>query len=245
MTVPTVTIAASDPCEKIIRTPMAVLTQFTTTLTQSGPCESTQNGEVFTFWAIDISTSLCKVVTDGGFGSVIDTWLRQPPSEMTSGTALASPLRVYWQSSDLSSFPSDYASSLASVIGVPFGDTSTKPTNTTTPPSAPPSTKSNRKSSSRSPGAIAGIAVGVGALVIASIVILLYLRRRRKRQRRLQHPDVPEMEGSSRGLKRFMGGKWRAETDGTSQPVEAGSGSVVIIPGPPVELDGTQRERDQ
>ena len=92
------------------------------------------------------------------------------------------------------------------------------------------------------PGAIAGIAVGVVTLVISSVVLGLYFWRRRKQQR-LQHTDAVELEGSSRGLKHFMGGKWRAEQDGTSQPVEAGSTSVNIIPGPPVELDSTPTER--
>jgi hypothetical protein len=49
------------------------------------------------------------------------------------------------------------------------------------------------------------------------------------------------MEGGSNGLKRFMAGKWRAETDGTSRPVEAESSSVRVIPGPPVELEATHR----
>jgi hypothetical protein len=78
--------------------------------------------------------------------------------------------------------------------------------------------------------------------VIFIVVLVLYLWRRRKQQR-IQHPDVAEMEGSSRGLKHLVGGRWRAEQDGTSQPVEAGSTSVNIIPGPPVELDSTPAER--
>jgi membrane protein implicated in regulation of membrane protease activity len=83
--------------------------------------------------------------------------------------------------------------------------------------------------------------------LIVSIVLLLYLRRRmkQKQQQRLQHPGMSEMEGSSRGLKHFVGGRWRAEQDGTSQPVEAGSTSVKIIPGPPVELDSTPAERSR
>jgi hypothetical protein len=128
---------------------------------------------------------------------------------------------------------------------VPFEATATTSLNTTVPIPATPPTDPTNKGSSLSPGAIAGIAIGIGALVISSIVILLYLWRRRKQQQGLQHPNIPEMEGGSRGLKRFVGGKWRAETDGISQPVEVASTSVRIIPGPPVELDSMQRERDQ
>jgi len=214
---------------------MAILTLFTTTLnSQLGPClnygEPAGN---FTVSAIDKSTTLCRTPGDGNLIAV-ETVFRRQPTQVTTGTATASPIIVYWHSSELYQFPSDYAYSLASVIKVPFGEKTSTPT-----PKGP-----NRRPS-LSPGAIAGIAIGTGALVISSIVALLYLWRRRKQRQRLQHPGISEMEGSSRGLKRFVGGKWRAETDGTSSPVEAGSGSVMIIPGPPVELDGTQRERDQ
>jgi membrane protein implicated in regulation of membrane protease activity len=94
------------------------------------------------------------------------------------------------------------------------------------------------------PGAIAGITVGIGVFVIFGIVLLLYLwRRRKQRKQRFEHLDISEMEGSSRGLERFVGGKWRAKTDGTSEPVETGSRRVRVIPGPSVELDGTQADR--
>jgi len=214
---------------------MAILTLFTTTLnSQLGPClnygEPAGN---FTVSAIDKSTTLCSTPGDGNLIAV-ETVFRRQPIQVTSGTATASPVIVYWHSSELYQFPSDYAYSLASVIKVSFGEKTSTPI---------PKGPDNRRPS-LSPGAIAGIAIGIGTVVISSIVILLYLWRRRKQRQLLQHPDVPEMEGSSRGLKRFVGGKWRAETDGTSSPVEAGSTSVRIIPGPPVELDSTQRERD-
>lgn len=224
-------------CAKAFTTPMTALTYFTTTFPS---IESVCNRTVAS--GIDFKLRICT--TNDDFVLLLDSSMRQPPTTLVSGQALARPLIVYWQSSDLYLFPSEYASSLASVIKVSFGTTATTPSNNTTSVSARPPTDANNKGPSLSPGAIAGIAIGIGALIISSIVILLYLWRRRKQRQRLQHPDVPEMEGSSRGLKRFMGGKWRAETDGTSQPVEAGSTSVRIIPGPPVELDGTQRERD-
>ena len=63
-----------------------------------------------------------------------------------------------------------------------------------------------------------------------------------------QPGGLPEMEGDSNGLKAFVGGKWRAEAHGTSDPVEAGvlepveveSRSVRVITGAPVELDATK-----
>jgi hypothetical protein len=161
---------------------------------------------------------------------------------VTSGTAYASPFLVWWQSSDLTNFPEDYASSIASVIKVPFGDKSNISSNSTAPPLTPPPANTSDQGSKLSPDAIAGMAVGIVIFVIFIVVLGLYLWRRRKQQR-IQHPDVAEMEGSSRGLKHFVGGRWRAEQDGTSQLVEAGSTSVRIIPGPPVELDNTPLER--
>jgi len=84
------------------------------------------------------------------------------------------------------------------------------------------------------------------------VVFGLFLWRRRKRQQQQKQQDAPqdepepsadlgisEIDGDTHGSKRFLGGHWRAETDGSSAPVEAGSTSVHIISGPPVELDAT------
>jgi hypothetical protein len=62
---------------------------------------------------------------------------------------------------------------------------------------------------------------------------------RKQQKKRLEHPNEVEMDASSQGLKHFIGTRWRAETDGSSAPVEAESTSVHIVPRPPVELDGT------
>jgi len=236
-------------CEKTFTSPMKAYTAFTTIVSEWWKlCDSTN----LTIFALDLTTSICSGTTvSGGLGGGpwLQTIFQHPPTEVLSGSASAEMLWVYWQTSDLIKFPVEYASSLASRIKVPFTATTQSNTttlsNTTSPEPARPTPDINNKVSSLNPGAIAGIAVGSGALVISGIVILLYLWRRRKQRQRPQHPDMSEMEGSSAGLKRFMGGKWRAETDGTSEPVEAGSTSVRIIPGPPVELDGTQRERNQ
>ncbi|KAH6865885.1 hypothetical protein BKA58DRAFT_471816 [Alternaria rosae] len=124
-------------------------------------------------------------------------------------------------------------------------DTDAGPSNSALP------IESQDTSSDSSPGAKAGIGVGVGIFVILGVVLFLFSRRRRKQQRQrkqdAQQPEqepsgeigVSEMDGDAKGSKRFVGGHWRAETEAPSAPVEAGSTSVHIIPGPPVELDGT------
>ncbi|RYN34615.1 hypothetical protein AA0118_g1449 [Alternaria tenuissima] len=168
---------------------------------------------------------------------------------------IAPPFAVWWESTDLSSFPSLYASGLASLLKISFGTTASILSNDTPPISPPSNTNPDKEKSALSPGAIAGIAVGVGAFVIIGIVFLLYIWRRRKQQRqRLQHRNEPEMEGSPGGFKSFMGEDWRAEadgttgrveTDGTTGPVEVDeeSRAVRAFPGPPVEMDGTQTAR--
>ena len=229
-------------CVMTITSPMKAYTSFTTILSDGDPCY--YDGGLIRFAnptvvALDLTISLCS--SDSFLRT---TSIRNPPVEILSGTAIAHPVWLFWQTSDLTNFPVEYASALASVIKVPFGNTTTTPLEDTPPASTAPSPELHNKGHRLSPGAIAGIAIGIGASVIFSVVIILYLWRRRKQRQPLEHPDVLEMEGSSRGLKHFMGGKWRAETDGTSNPVEAASRSVMIIPGSPVELGSTQRERD-
>jgi hypothetical protein len=222
---------AGVSCEKVISTPIAALGVFSTTW---------YSGETpVAITAAEFSGTVCSGPNND---LCEDTTLRRL-TEVASGTAYAHPFEVYWQSSDLYSFSEDYASSLAAVIKVPF-TASTSSNNTPPASTSPPTNPTNptNQGSGLSPGAIAGIAVGIGSFVILGIVFLLYLRRR-KQQRKRQHPNVVELEGSSRGLKHFMGGKWRAEQDGSSQPVEAESRSVMIVPGPPVELDSRHVDR--
>ncbi|KAH7394776.1 hypothetical protein BKA66DRAFT_455799 [Pyrenochaeta sp. MPI-SDFR-AT-0127] len=53
------------------------------------------------------------------------------------------------------------------------------------------------------------------------------------------------MSGQSAGFKKFFGGKWRAEADGESQPVEIDSRDVFVIPCPPAELEGSHPNQDR
>jgi hypothetical protein len=87
-----------------------------------------------------------------------------------------------------------------------------------------------------STGAKAGIAIGaiLGVALLAGLVIICCLRQRKKKR---QHPIVSEMSGQSSGLRRLLKGNWRGEMDGSSQPVEIDSRQVVVVPGPPAELE--------
>jgi len=243
-------------CEKTFSEATTVLSRFTTTTTFSGGETSFlttySSGETATIALIDI--------TDQDQGVT-----KNSKTVLTTGTARAKPTVVFWQSSDLSSMPRDYASSIAAVISVPFGSYTPGVSPSLLSTSAPSMTSQNSgpstsaqpiesqdTSSGLSPGAKAGIGVGVGIFVILGVVFSLFLWRRRKQQRQqkqaAQQPEqepsgeigVSEMDGNANGSKRFVGGNWRAETEGSSAPVEAGSTSVHIVPGPPVELDGNQ-----
>lgn len=239
----------SDPsvrmCKKTVSETTTVLARFNTTWVDS-------SGQTSTFLHVfDKNTVLCST---GGCTTVP----LKSETVISSAVAFASPTFVYWHSSDLAFFPEDYASSLAAVMSVPFGNPATpssllSTTLSSTDSSSVPPRASPSPNSGLSPGAKAGIGVGVCVSVIIGVVFLLFLWRRRKRQRQQQKDTqqqeqeqetsaqigVAEIDGDARDSKRFVGGHWRAETDGTSAPVEAGSTSVHIISGPPVELDAT------
>jgi LPXTG-motif cell wall-anchored protein len=97
---------------------------------------------------------------------------------------------------------------------------------------------------SLSTGAKAGIALGavLGFALIAGAIAVLVLRKRKKAQVPRIPQDVAEMPSHSAGLKRLFRGKWRAEMDGDSQPVEIDSRKVYVVPGPPAELEAPQHE---
>jgi hypothetical protein len=159
--------------------------------------------------------------TPTAWDTIISGTTYSSPTLLASGRLFAEPVRVLWQSSDLSNFPSAYATSLAAKMGVEIGD---KP--------------------SLSTGAKAGIALGavLGFALIAGAIAVLVLRKRKKAQVPRIPQDVAEMPSHSAGLKRLFRGKWRAEMDGDSQPVEIDSRKVYVVPGPPAELEAPQHE---
>lgn len=215
-------VLAQD-CQGDFSTPRTALANFTTTIIDQWDRTQSASG-------IDTATRFCT--RSGGSQTCANPTTLQRPTVLSSGMAFATPFGVYWVESDLSNFPSDYASSLASLVDATFGGN-----NGTADPSP------DSKDDGLSPGAIAGIAVGIGLFIIIGIVILLFFWRRKKQQRkRLQQPNEAEMDGNSQGFKHPVDTKWRAEADGRSVPVEAGTGGVV--PRSPVELDSTQRERE-
>jgi hypothetical protein len=92
-----------------------------------------------------------------------------------------------------------------------------------------------------STGAKAGIAIGaiLGVALLAGLVIICCLHQRMKKW---QHLKVPEMSGQPSGLMRLLRGNWGGEMDGSSQPVEIDSRQVVVVPGPPAELEAPHHQ---
>jgi len=196
------------------------------------------------FW--DEELTVIPTTLTNSLGLIITTSVRlqswvtyKNTTVLSFGTAFARPLYVYWQSKDLSLFPPDYASSLATQMGVSFSLTpAPSPSLSSTIP--PPTSSSVKEGSAPtlSPTRKAGIGVGlgIGGLALGAIFVAILWWRRRKRMLQF-HPPEPELSGHSRGLMMLLKGEWRAEANGASQPVEAGGRSVAVIPGPPVELE--------
>jgi hypothetical protein len=182
------------------------------------------------------------------------TPLATPPASATSsivtitaGLAVADPVIVAWQADDIHLFPSEYQTSLAQQIGVPL------PTST---PSPMPTNENGLSTAAK-----AGI--GVGAVLVAAIigilVVVLRIRRRQEKASTLQGYDKAEMEDQDQNStqhKWFFGGKWRNEVhaeavnevhadtvpnelDSTTVQNELDSRNVHVVPGSPVELDGS------
>ncbi|KAF2009395.1 hypothetical protein BU24DRAFT_473535 [Aaosphaeria arxii CBS 175.79] len=217
-------------CEKAISTPFTVLAPVVLE-------ETTESGwKSSTVWD-STSTWLYTTTNSVGQPLVVTTETSIALHTAISGATLfADPVTVYWQSTDLSLFPSKYASSLASAIGISVG------TQTLT---LGPKTLSSTTSSSTlnqqgvlSTGAKAGIGVGtvIGAALLVGVAFMFFLRLRRRKR---QEPAVAELSGHSSGYKRFFGGKLRAEMEGKALPVEIDSKSVCVVPGPPAELEGS------
>jgi hypothetical protein len=141
---------------------------------------------------------------------------------LSTGTLLAEPVTVYWQSSDLSLFPSAYASSLAALLNISLSVQELDPV-------LPPASGRDLGG-----GEITGIVVS--AVLVALFLGGLIIFALRRRQRKIEMPDISEMHGQSSSLKRYLKGRWRAEVDGTSAPVEIDSKNVRIAA---VELEGS------
>jgi hypothetical protein len=226
-------------CVSVISTPLPVRALYTTTYT---------NGKASSFYE--------QVINDKSTVSNMTT--------MTRGTAIADPLYVAWEASDLSLFPTAYATSLAQKIGVKFTPAATPasgastrgasqtgsigtPSGTTTP------STTNPDSEGLSSGAKIGIGVGAGIgaiLLVALLAVIILMRRSRKRNRATTaYPDesTPAMEGQYGGLAK---NKWfrrsqpaEEEIQLTARPNELDSFPVQYQSSHPVELDGSQMPR--
>jgi hypothetical protein len=100
----------------------------------------------------------------------------------TDGVAEARPVHIVWQSSDLSDFPSAYATSLAAVIGVPFGPATPASSSAIPQPtqSAQPASPINTNLSTGTKVGI-GIGAALGVFLLGGSAIAILLRRRKKK----------------------------------------------------------------
>jgi hypothetical protein len=177
---------------------------------------------------------------------------------LSRGTAIADPLYVAWEESDLSRFPSENAVPLAAKVGVRFTPSPT-PSPTATPPSAAssrgvsptgsaatqsPTANPDTGSGGPSSGPKIGIGVGVGlgsVVLLALIAMGLAIRRLRKRNRAAIAPQLassPAMESHDADL---TTNKWyqRSRPDASNGLDELDSFPVQVVPGPPLELEGS------
>lgn len=115
---------------------------------------------------------------------------------LSSVSAVATPLYVAWEASDLSLFPIAYATSLAKSFNIPFTPTPSPGTPSPGTSSTLPKETGLSSSSGLSTGAKAGIGVGAvlgAALVMGIAIVCLYLRRRkRKNAVAVPDSDLPE-----------------------------------------------------
>jgi len=168
----------------------------------------------------------------------------------TTGIVVADAIYVGWQKKDLSLFPTDFASSLAQSAGISWSSTSA-PTPGSSPGLPPPtSTPPAQPSSSKiSAGGKAGIGVGIaGFVLIGAIVLWLFVRRRKNKKKPdeavAEEPFMPEMEDQDRDQatrKVFKAGNWRSELSAHEVPREIDGRTINVVPGPPVELPGSER----
>jgi LPXTG-motif cell wall-anchored protein len=170
-------------------------------------------------------------------------------STVASGLAIADPVTIYWQESDLSSFPQAYATSLAKRIGVEFTGSATPASSSTLPRDTSSPEPSSRASSDKglSTGVTAGISVATVAVVaLVAIGAVLFLRRRKRQKKAQAHmrnegPAAEMDQDQSHAIKKwFLGGKWRSEVAAQGSKHELDSRSVNEMPVPPAELDGSE-----
>jgi hypothetical protein len=194
------------------------------------------------------STSLVYEYTEGVWSNGVGgNVVRSSIITITTGLAVADPIVIAWQMNDLTSFPPDYATSLAKRIGVAV------PTNTATP--SPISSTIPPTAHNLSTGAKAGIGIGttIGTIITLSILIL-YLRLRRTKAPNISSPSEPKETIAEIGgqyvnemgeqdhceRKSYLGGRWRSEAPVEDVQHELDARAVNVVPGSPVKLDAAE-----
>jgi hypothetical protein len=182
--------------------------------------------------------------TDAAGNSVFSTFTVSNITTISSALAVADPIRVAWQLEDLAVFPTAYAASLGSKIGA-------SPTpRVQTVPDLPRETSKPPASQELSTASKAGIGVGsvLGAIIIVTAIILLWMRSRRKRsipmQESTQVPEMEDQDGNLAKRKWFLGGRWRSEAHAERTAQELDSKTVHVVPGPPAELEAHNYSQD-
>ncbi|CAI6341346.1 unnamed protein product [Periconia digitata] len=203
---------------------------------------------------------------------------------ISQGFAIAKGISVGWAASDLSKFPPEYVNSLSQQLNLaPPSSTSSPPSysiptnpslpkdppreSSKVPPSEPPKgsptenvASAKRKDINLSAGVITGIVIVTIAFATAIIILvicLLHSRHGTPVQDEDKDQEVTKKERESTWNKRWLGGRWRGEMDGTplrreleanERRLEMGAGvtdenrrqgnpSVHFVRGSPQELD--------
>ncbi|KAH7413892.1 hypothetical protein DE146DRAFT_783649 [Phaeosphaeria sp. MPI-PUGE-AT-0046c] len=194
------------------------------------------------------STKYYEYVTSTLTGSIsgrnaYSTFTVSNLTTITSALAVADPLVVAWQVDDLASFPAAYATSLANKIGV--APPLLPSARVQDVPGLPSETASGTVSTTTgiSTAATAGIGVGcaVGALLIATVIIVMWFKKRRKVKHEPEdRAQIPEMEDQDVKLgkrKWFLNGNWRSEAEATGETQELDGKTLHVVAGPPAELE--------
>ena len=167
-----------------------------------GPVSDSTSSACYGTFSTELTAQYPTTGPDGGVAWLSDV--------LSSGGLVEDPIVVYWRATDLTSFPSAYATSLARAIGVDLPPTSTpaSPSSISTLPTATgpvPTTGMPQLNT----GAKAAIGVGVtfGSILLIALVACIFWRRRVKKKHSAEHPDFPETDAEQTLWKRFFGGK--------------------------------------
>lgn len=214
-----------EACISTFSAPLQALALLTTT-TASGASETTSCELTISTW-----DTLARTYATSRLNST---------TMLSTGLAVADPIVIAWQISDLGSFPPECATSLAKKIGVVLSNSAGNGTRNGTSEATPDAPGLNT-------GAKFGIGIGA-ALVVLTIVIatvMLCLKKRRKVKNQAAPPgftiaEMGDQDEDHAKKKWWAGGKWRSEATAEAEKQELDSKTVHVVPGPPAELDGAE-----